>query len=203
MEANPAWPLPLFCETLNGQLTFDSNCMEVMIRRLTEADAVAFRNLRLQGLGEKPDAFGSSYQEEAAKPLAFFAQRAQGSADAHLYGAWHGEQLVGITSLVRETQTKTRHKANIYSVYVAPQARGQGIARRLMAAVSELAATMSGLSHLYLTVTEHNLPAMRLYQSLGFEAYGVEPAALRIDQHFYDEVLMCKALSASTAVAVQ
>ena len=42
------------------------------IRRLTPADVMAYRTLRLEGLREAPAAFAASYDEEAAFPLATY-----------------------------------------------------------------------------------------------------------------------------------
>ena len=41
----------------------------IHIRRLTPADAAAFRTLRLEALTTAPEAFGSSPEEEAARPM--------------------------------------------------------------------------------------------------------------------------------------
>lgn len=40
-----------------------------MIRPLDAANAAAFQALRLRGLRESPEAFGSTYEEEAGVPL--------------------------------------------------------------------------------------------------------------------------------------
>jgi hypothetical protein len=39
------------------------------IVRLTAADAATFRELRLEGLREHPEAFGASWEEEAAQSV--------------------------------------------------------------------------------------------------------------------------------------
>jgi RimJ/RimL family protein N-acetyltransferase len=41
-----------------------------------------------------------------------------------------------------------------------------------------------------LTVVSDNHPAKRLYESLGFETYGVERRALKYNGQYYDEDLM-------------
>jgi hypothetical protein len=78
--------------------------MPMEIRSLTEADAVAYRAVRLRALQEDTDAFGSSFAEEAARPLLHPVERfrAQAATDGFSLGAWDGRALVGIVTVVRE-----------------------------------------------------------------------------------------------------
>ena len=46
------------------------------------------------------------------------------------------------------------------------------------------------LEFVKLSVSIPNKPATKLYKSLGFEKYGVEPAALKVDGKHVDEALM-------------
>ena len=45
------------------------------IRQLAPAEAVLYRDIRLEGLRQDPDAFASTYERESAMPLAWFAER--------------------------------------------------------------------------------------------------------------------------------
>ena len=45
------------------------------VRRLSSLDANDYRGLRLDGLQAHPEAFGASWEEEAAQPLGWFADR--------------------------------------------------------------------------------------------------------------------------------
>ncbi|OZI38816.1 GNAT family N-acetyltransferase [Bordetella genomosp. 5] len=165
------------------------------VRQLSGADAAEYAELRLQALRDSPTAFASSYEEERLVTPAGWRERLIGTADKASYGAYIGPQLAGIATLVREQKLKQRHKANIYAVYVAPEQRGQGLARALMEAVVAHARTMDGVRQLLLTVTDGNAQAQQLYASLGFMTYGREPDALMIDGRRYAEVLMCKPLA--------
>jgi len=75
---------------------------------------------------------------------------------------------------------------------VRAEARGTGLARRLVAAVLEHAAARVEL--IQLSVVLGNAPARRLYESFGFEAYGIEARSLRVAGVYHDEVLMAKML---------
>lgn len=59
----------------------------------------------------------------------------------------------------------------LYSISTLPQARGRGVARALMAAC-ERAARRRDCSVLRLEVREDNAAAIRLYESLGYVAFG-------------------------------
>ncbi|MCQ8115787.1 GNAT family N-acetyltransferase/peptidase C39 family protein [Methylomonas rosea] len=62
--------------------------------------------------------------------------------------------------------------ARIYSLAVAPQLRGKGIAKALMLA-GEQAASDDGRLYLRLEVSVDNTPAIRLYEALGFQKFGL------------------------------
>lgn len=158
-------------------------------RFLTAIDAVAYRNLRLEGLQNNPEAFGSSYEEVKDYPIELFASRfvSQGS---YTIGVFDDEKLVGVATLVQESKLKLKHKANILGVYVSPGKRGLGIGKRLMVEAINKAKELEGVEQLNLTVVSTNASAKRLYSSLGFEVFGTEKRAMKIDQQYFDEDYM-------------
>lgn len=164
-----------------------------MLRPLTPADAAIYRRNRLRALKDEPQAFGADYAEEAGKPLDFFIRRLSPDADRVTLGYWELDDLIASGILMRQEKKKCRHKAHIFGVYVSPHARGRGLSRILMNGLIDRAAGM-GISHIYLTVTAENEAAKGLYDSLGFEVYGREPAALKVGERLIDEILMAKAL---------
>lgn len=158
-----------------------------MIRALALDDAAAYKALRLRGLREDPQAFGSSFEEEVALDFRTRLEPVEGRVT---FGAFQDGTLVGVTTLMREPRLKTRHRANVFGVYTAPEARGQGLARRLMLAVLAEVRTWEGVVLLHLSVTVGNDPARRLYRSFGFMTVGVEPAYLQVDGKLLDEEQM-------------
>ena len=58
-------------------------------------------------------------------------------------------------------------------MYVRPAARGSGAARALLDACIAFAEAREGVRQLTLTVTEGNLPALRLYRAAGFDFVAV------------------------------
>lgn len=164
------------------------------IRRLSPSSATAYRRLRLRGLRESPTAFGSSYAEEAQHPLKTFAARLEQSAAKWVFGAFEGERLIGVVSLIREEKRKERHKAAIFGMYVEPKMRQNGIGRRLIGRVVDAAHRMHGLKQVRLAVVASNRPALRLYKSAGFEIYGREEDALFVAGKFHAELFLVRRL---------
>lgn len=159
------------------------------IRPLTSADATAYRALRLQALRDHPDAFGASYEDEAARSLEMTARRLDGGPTNCVFGAIVEDDLVGTAGfVVPDRSAKSRHKGLLVGVHVAPAHRGRAIGRALVAAV--IAHARGHVVLLQAAVGVTNAPALRLYESLGFRQYGREEKALRVDGVFVDEALI-------------
>ncbi|MDP1774282.1 MAG: N-acetyltransferase, partial [Methylobacter sp.] len=62
--------------------------------------------------------------------------------------------------------------ARVYSLAVAPTQRGTGVAKLLMSA-GEQAATDAGRLYLRLEVSVDNTAAIKLYESLGYQKFGI------------------------------
>jgi ribosomal protein S18 acetylase RimI-like enzyme len=162
---------------------------DVQIRQLSPADAIIYRQLRLEALRLAPDTFSSTFAVENAEPLTWFADRLERSA---VFGALGGEELQGIAAFLARPGQKEAHKGVLVGMYVRPHARNAGIGRRLAEAVIEHA--RREVEILQLSVVAGNEPARRLYTSLGFVEYGIEKSALKENGRYWDEVLMTKSL---------
>lgn len=162
------------------------------IRLLNDSDAQVYREVRLRALKNDPDAFGSTYEQEETKPLSHFIERIHHTKDRFTLGCFDDSNtLVGIVNFLRENRLKTAHKGNIYGMYVEPQFRGRGVGKALLLDLIERATKeCEGLEQIHLTVVSNNKSAKRLYVSLGFEVYGIEPHALKFDEQYFDEDLM-------------
>jgi ribosomal protein S18 acetylase RimI-like enzyme len=160
-----------------------------MIRRLEPSDVDAFRAVRLDALRLHPEAFGSSYEDEAALDRAEFVERVA-TAGLVRFGAFdeHGS-LVGLIGLQIRSGAKQRHKAFLFSMYVDAAHRGTGLAQQLVEAVIA-AAREAGAIVLQLSVAAGNAPAQRLYRRMGFTTYGIDRRSLKVGDRFHDEELM-------------
>jgi ribosomal protein S18 acetylase RimI-like enzyme len=166
--------------------------VSVAIRRLGPADAAAYRALRLRGLEEHPDAFTSSHDEEALKPLSAAEARLAPAGPDAVYGAFVCDALAGVVGLSREQRAKNRHKATVFGMYVSPEFGRRGIGRALIRHLVAAARQDTGLEQLVLTVTQTNGAARSLYESEGFRSFGIEPNAIRVgDRYFAKNHMVC------------
>lgn len=160
------------------------------IRALAPPDAAAFQALRLRGLLECPEAFASSHEEEVGTPLADIETRLQAQHDSAIFGAFQDSSLCALVGLQRESMAKLAHKAFIWGVYVAPEARGRGVGTRIMGHALHHAATVLGTTQVNLGVNTRNTAAVSLYKKLGFVEFGLERGYLLVDGVLHDEYQM-------------
>jgi len=170
------------------------------IRTIEQEETSSFWELRLEALLLHPTAFGSSYEEAKKTPEDVIRERLRSDDNGFVLGAYSSDngQLVGMVGFKRETSMKARHKSFIWGMYVTPAYRKQGVGRLLMEEVIARTESMSGLEIMTLSVVTTNVSASRLYRSLGFETYGTERCALKVDGVCVDEDHMAKRLSTAT-----
>ena len=156
------------------------------VRRLEAHDATIYRDLRLEGLKNHPEAFGTTWDDESSKSDAWWVERLETST---VFGGWIDDSpLLGVAGFHAHTATKLRHKAVLWGMYVRPTARGTGLAACLVQRVIEHA--RSQVEEICLTVVASNIAGNRLYTAAGFEPYGIERRALKVGEEYFDEVLM-------------
>jgi RimJ/RimL family protein N-acetyltransferase len=159
------------------------------IRRLGSSDVDAFRSIRLEGLQNEPDAFGSTFEKEYAEPLEVWIDRLTRNA---IFGGFFGDRLVGVAGFYVLAATKLSHKGVLWGMYVTPEARGSGLAAALVNTLLEHA--RKEVEQVQLTAVVTNPRARRFYQRMGFVEYGLEERALKYKGAYHDEVLMVKFL---------
>lgn len=141
----------------------------IQARRIGAEDWALWRELRLRALADAPEAFGTTLEESLARdseehwragvtdPMVPFVVDVDGVPAAM------GRLLVG------ESDTE------LISFWVAPEARGRGAGRALLAAAAEHHAAHLADTRLLLAVVETNTPARRLYDSSGYVVIGPNP----------------------------
>ena len=168
--------------------------MQHRLRRLTESDLASYRALRQQALKECPTAFGATPAGELALSDAQILSRFAGAGGQAMWGGFDSAgELCATLGLYRDTGEKTAHKGHLFAMYVAEQARGQGLASRLLAIAIEHGKSLN-LRQIMLGCNASNRRALRLYEQAGFRRYGLEPASLHVNGEFFDEVLMVREL---------
>lgn len=161
------------------------------VKRLGAIDAEHYWSLRLEALQKNPEAFITTYDEalQRAKPIETTAERLSNDR-AYTYGAFDGEKLQGVVTFIPGEHKKFEHKGEIFAMYVSPNARGKGVGRQLIQACINQA-KITSIEQIQLSVVSTNKPAKQLYDSMGFQAYGIEKRAIKIGkEHYLDEDLM-------------
>jgi ribosomal protein S18 acetylase RimI-like enzyme len=160
------------------------------IRRLTDRDAEAYRQLRHEALERDPRAYTESVAEHRAITLEAIREHLGTAEDNFVLGAFIDRQLIGMAGFFRRQGEKIRHRGGIWGVYVSERCRGKGVGRALLGELIGMAQLLPGIEQVALGVSCQNAPAKALYESFGFEVYGCERRALKIGDEYVDEELM-------------
>ena len=175
---------------------------DILIRPLDATDVQAYHALRARALREHPEAFGRAADE--IDPVDAWARRLAAHRHSHLeviVGAFRDDRLIATVGCFRERWRKLRHIGHIWGVYVAPEHRRGGIARRLMLAAIDHVRGWPDLEFVTLDVTTINTHARALYRTLGFRTVGIKPRGLKHEGRYYDEEQMMIELTPGPASA--
>jgi ribosomal protein S18 acetylase RimI-like enzyme len=137
--------------------------VSLVVHRVTPDDWRSHRDLRLEMLRSVPDAFLTRYADVADFDEATWRARIAGQC--HFQARLDGE-AVGSVGVWDDPGTPD-DAASLVAMYVAPRARGAGVAELLVRTVFGEAARR-GRTRVLLAVTEGNVPAIRLYERMGF-----------------------------------
>jgi RimJ/RimL family protein N-acetyltransferase len=174
--------------------TFATSLGKIVIREANIADAINFRQLRLDALENSPIAFSADYQKNSNHPSKYWEDLLSPHPDESVIFIGESEgRLIAMTGVMRGTWPKTRHSAWIWGVYVAPPWRGLHIAEEIIHCCLDWARARSVVVA-KLGVAAVNTPAIRCYERCGFKRYGTEPLAVFVDGKYYDEYLMFRPL---------
>lgn len=145
---------------------------KVVVRRITAADGPLLRATRLEMLADTPSAFGSTLEEEEARPDSRWAadatDRASGTAQANFF-AERDHATIGVVGCY--FPDPARAVLELVSMWVRHEDRGGPAARLLVEQVLRFASDTQS-SAVELWVTRGNDRAQRFYQRMGFELTG-------------------------------
>lgn len=165
--------------------------MNIEIRLITREEVATLREIRLRSLREEPRAFLVDAEEFEKLPLENVARSFN---NAWIACAFENGKAVGMSGLYRHSGKKLAHKGTVWGVYVAPEARGQGLGRKLITLLLD-EALKAGIELVTLSTDVKNSITVELYQSLGFAPSGIEMHILKLpDGSYVDDVQMIKFL---------
>jgi ribosomal protein S18 acetylase RimI-like enzyme len=152
-----------------------------------------WRSVRLAALTDAPDAFGSRHSEWVDEPEGRWRARLSlpGAIDLVAFDT-DRDAAVGMATGIPTAEKGGR--ATLISMWVAPTARGRGVAPALITAIARWAAD-AGAAALALSVMPDNDVARRVYERNGFHL-SAEPGELLPDGR--RELVMVRDLTATT-----
>ena len=169
--------------------TFETSRGTINIREALPSDVTQFRELRLFALQDAPTAFSADYQVNLNHPMSFWEGRLRFDEYGMVYFAEHAGNLIGMTGVRQRESPKTKHSAEIFSVYIRPEWRGLHSAEALLDRCVQWAKARE-VNILKLGVMATNTSAVRGYERCGFKIYGTEPRDVFYEDQYYDLHLM-------------
>ena len=142
-----------------------------VLQRITPEMVAHYKTVRLRALLDTPNAFGSTYLRESQFTEEEWDKRAKNLDGERAVGylAFDGEQYCGIVACFVDGEDPL--KANLVSMWVAPEYRRGGVGRLLVDAVRSWARDR-GVKTVFLMVTSCNQAAIEFYKRIGFSVTG-------------------------------
>ena len=153
--------------------------MELSIREVSADEWPLWRDLRLRALGDVPDAFRSTLEEESSQPDSWWSDRVSDPNGAF----WVAETEAGAVGILASELDDESGVVNIHGLWVAPDARGHRLGDELLGACLVWARERKARAA-QLWVNQGNAMARTLYARAGFsptsETEQLRPGSSRI-----------------------
>lgn len=149
-----------------------------------------YKEIRLRGLQEDPQAFGRSYEEELAFPDEKWKERADNKFNTL---AMERGKPIGTMGAYISKEDGVQ-VAYIVGVYVVSEARGKKVGSLLMQRVLEKIELTPNVSVIRLSVNKDQLAAVGLYERFGFKITGEKRERMG-DGKEHNELVMEKCLN--------
>lgn len=160
----------------------------IVIREPVASDAEALAAytaaLVAEGTGTITLRRAPTVEEEAE-----FIAKMAAAERAFILLAVEGDRIVGLLDLQAGDREHNRHVGR-FGMSVAKDKRGQGIGRRMLEDMIEKTRGWPGFCRIELEVFPHNVAAIRLYESAGFELEARKRKAVKLEGQPEDLLLM-------------
>lgn len=137
---------------------------------VSRSDWRILRDTVLESVATSPDSFLASAERLKKEPPDYWKDQLGSSTWAAVE---RGNKILGIAATKPPGELDgyaSQEEARfIESVWIDPEMRGNGFGERLVAYIIEQERSRAGIHQFYLWVFEHNTPAIRLYERMGFK----------------------------------
>ena len=141
---------------------------EITVIKLEPKDWNKYREIRLEALKEEPRAFNSAFEETKAFPQSHW-EEALTDINSIFVFAKCDDKVIGLMHLTLNELDEPSYVAVIHSAYVNKDYRGLGAGRMLLEYLINEIKDNPKIKTLKLWVKESQIPAIKLYESFGFE----------------------------------
>lgn len=155
------------------------------LRKVQKQEAQKFFAMRMLALQTDADAFVATLDEEKAMTTADVENYLSKN---YVLGVFtENDELIGTLVYMEQERQKFKHIGILGGMYVHPDHRGSGLARKLLVEMLQILKKFDHLYALQLKVVTTNQPAIRLYESSGFKIWATEKNALFHHNGFFDQ----------------
>jgi RimJ/RimL family protein N-acetyltransferase len=145
----------------------------------------------MEGLEREPTAFGSSLYEAKEKDDKKWKNDFESMVDKEsIVFAMDGSEVIGTIGYYWDKHEKMKHTATIVAVYLKEEYRSKGIGKLMSQKILQIIESKSKFVKIKLQVTSSNVPAKKLYESIGFEYIGTAKKELFVNGTYHDTDLM-------------
>ena len=169
---------------------------EVIIRIATVQDAAQTYDLRLEALQLHPESFSADVDMTKDGGVQAWVNRIEDfgkDRSGVIMIATCEDGFIGMAGMVRGHWPKTRHRADIWGVYVKPAWRGFRLCEAIVSNCLDWAVNQQ-ITMVMLGVNTLNASAIECYSRCGFSITGKEPRAMYDQGIYYDELIMVRLL---------
>lgn len=164
----------------------------IVIRRAEPGDAGQLVELAESVGREEGDWLLATEAWRSAADERRYLRAVRRHADAAVFVAVDGDEVVGRLSVARDPHPSSRHVADL-GLFVAASHRRRGIGRALLEQAVDWSRDV-GVRKLELHVFPWNEPAIGLYEAFGFEREGYRRGHYRREDEYVDAILMALAV---------
>jgi ribosomal protein S18 acetylase RimI-like enzyme len=162
---------------------------ELSVAALGPPDWQDLRAIRLEALRSEPAAYSSSYEETLTWPDEEWRRRLANDQSVLLLARVQNRPI-GMVGGYLGSDEGDESIAVVFGMYVTGAHRGKGIGRLLLTSLIDRLASFRHITTIRLGVTETQVPARRLYESVGFEVVGKTEDGIVVNDRRYDELIM-------------
>jgi ribosomal protein S18 acetylase RimI-like enzyme len=165
------------------------NDHDVSVAALGPQDWRDLRAIRLEALQTEPAAYSSTYEETLAWSDEEWRRRLADDRRIQLLARVQSRPI-GVVGGYLGSDEGDDSVAVVFAMYVNENYRGKRIGKLLLTSLIDRLSAFPQITTIRLGVTQTQAPALRLYESVGFQVVGKTEEGIVVNDRRYDELIM-------------